>query len=140
MANRVVLGAFDSTFVLRASLPGQNVLSTALTAKQLAFSSEWAEAANCFLTGSITFSSAAYIDVMYGETFGAGSFPSCIFVPRLSSTQMSWLSWEVSFTDNNGNGYTTPGVVRILPDRARIMKDDSGDVVGGYYMLIRGNN
>ena len=51
MVNRVVLGAFDSTFVLRASRPGFNVLTTTLTPEQTAFDSRWADAANVYASG-----------------------------------------------------------------------------------------
>lgn len=51
MVNRVVLGAFDSTFVLRASRPGFNVLTTTLTPEQIAFDSRWARAANIYASG-----------------------------------------------------------------------------------------
>lgn len=45
MSNRVILGAFDSTFVLRVSRPGADVLNTALPVEQLAFDSRWASLA-----------------------------------------------------------------------------------------------
>lgn len=143
MANRVVLGAFDNTFALRVSKPGYNVLSTTLTAKQLAFSSQWAETANTILKGSITFTSAAYVDVMYGETFTAGNLPSCIFIPRVSSSELSWRRWSV-VTQSAKWTAITAGFVRIMTDRVRIMKGDSGPgiggIVGGTYLITRGGN
>jgi hypothetical protein len=45
MSNRLILGAFDSTFVLRVSRPGANVLDPALPVEKLAFDSRWASLA-----------------------------------------------------------------------------------------------
>lgn len=71
MANRVVLGAFDGTYVLRVSRPGYNVLSTSLTSEQLAFDSRWQEAGNVYMTGSVVMttppSDVGSITVNFGE-------------------------------------------------------------------------
>jgi hypothetical protein len=52
MSNRVVLGAFDGTYVLRVSRPGFDVLDPNLAKELLAFDSRWDEAGNVYMTGS----------------------------------------------------------------------------------------
>jgi hypothetical protein len=54
MANRVVLGAFEGTFGLKISRPGFNVLSTGLTAEQVAFDSRWDDIGKIYNQGVST--------------------------------------------------------------------------------------
>ena len=70
MANRVVLGAFDGTHVLRVSRPGFNVLSTGLTPKQLAFDSRWQESGNVFMSGNFSApATGSWLTIPFGTTF-----------------------------------------------------------------------
>lgn len=108
MANRVVLGAFDGTYVLRASRPGFNVLSTTLTTEQLAFDSRWSEAGNIFLRGSVVRANAgAATQIMFGETFAR---PPAVFVYRSTATANVWEPWAASFVRPN---WTSPVYLRV---------------------------
>lgn len=68
MANRVVLGAFDGTYVLRVSRPGFNVLSTGLTRSQLSFDSRWPETGNELLSGSFSINTSNTVTINFGTT------------------------------------------------------------------------
>lgn len=77
MANRVVLGAFDGTYVLRVSRPGFNVLSTGLTTNQLAFDSRWSDTGLEFMSGNFTADNSGSVTINYGTTFATP--PTVIF-------------------------------------------------------------
>ncbi|EKF17058.1 hypothetical protein [Nitratireductor pacificus] len=51
MTDRLVLGAFDGTFVLRGSRPGFDVLDPSLLPEHLSFDSRWIEAGNIISRG-----------------------------------------------------------------------------------------
>lgn len=55
MVDRVLLGAFDGTYVLRVSRPGYDVKNPALTPNQLSFDSRWQEAGQELMRGSVVF-------------------------------------------------------------------------------------
>lgn len=76
MANRVVLGSFGGTYVLRVSRPGFNVLDDGLSPNAVAFDSRWSDAGNLYMSGSVSISgqytpsrTSGYSEVMYGRTF-----------------------------------------------------------------------
>lgn len=69
MVNRVVLGAFDGTYVLRASRPGFDVLNTGLTRNQLAFDSRWSETGLEFMSGTFAVDHGDSVTINYGTTF-----------------------------------------------------------------------
>ncbi|TKT78434.1 hypothetical protein [Aquamicrobium sp. LC103] len=71
MANRVILGAFDGTYVLRVSRPGFNVLSTGLPNESLVFDSRWVESSNIFMQGAVSPVNPPpwNIDIPFGTTF-----------------------------------------------------------------------
>lgn len=54
MANRVVIGAFDGTYVLRVSKPGYNALDPDLPSAGLVFDSRWATFAAVHQQGTIS--------------------------------------------------------------------------------------
>ncbi|QIG69090.1 hypothetical protein EVB78_057 [Rhizobium phage RHph_N1_15] len=53
MTNRVVLGAFDGTFVLRISKPGFDVLNTSLSDANLSFDSRWGSVGKLWMKGAL---------------------------------------------------------------------------------------
>lgn len=53
MANRVVLGSFADTYVLRVSKPGFNVLDDTLSTDKVVFDSRWAETGNVMQSGTV---------------------------------------------------------------------------------------
>ena len=55
MVDRVLLGSFDGTYVLRVSRPGYDVKNTGLSEKNLAFDSRWAEVGQELMRGSVDF-------------------------------------------------------------------------------------
>jgi hypothetical protein len=69
MANRLVLGAFDGTFVLRASVPGSDVLSTSLAPSKIAFDSRWADMMRIIQHGNVTLASGASTTITHGLGF-----------------------------------------------------------------------
>lgn len=68
MVQRVLLGAFQGTYVLRVSRAGFDVTNPALTDNQLVFSSQWTDSANLLLSGTILPSSTNNT-VFYGITY-----------------------------------------------------------------------
>ena len=52
MTNRLIMGSFDGTFVLRISMPGYDVLNTSLTPNQVVFDSRWIDTSKIFFKGS----------------------------------------------------------------------------------------
>lgn len=62
MANRVVLGAFDGTYVLRVSTPTKNVLDTALSKQDIVFDSRWYNTLNLHQKGSCSIPSGVNND------------------------------------------------------------------------------
>jgi hypothetical protein len=92
MTTRVILGAFDGTFVLRASKPGFNVLDPALTKEQLAFDSRYFTAARVLSQGTLQgqlewadmvgWSWYAPSPVYLGGSWDPNELPYVIVVPR----------------------------------------------------------
>lgn len=121
MVNRIVLGAFDNTFVLRASRPTFDVLSTGLTTNQLAFDSRWGEASNCFLIGSFTFGTASYVDVMFGETFALNSLPFVATHARIGSNQLGPAQYYETWSES-GINVTAAARIQVFRDRVRFPK------------------
>lgn len=62
MVNRVLLGASGGSFKLLVSRPTFDV-TTALTAKQLAFSSDWSETGNILQTGQVNLTSTGFVNL-----------------------------------------------------------------------------
>ncbi|AGC36063.1 hypothetical protein B7L88_gp019 [Rhizobium phage RHEph10] len=87
MTNRVVLGAFDGTFVLRISKPGFNVLDTALSDANLSFDSRWSSVGKVWMKGVLPqlaftqFSSGGSPSVK--ASFGLGYTPAANAPPVL---------------------------------------------------------
>ncbi|WP_274426740.1 hypothetical protein [Chelativorans sp. YIM 93263] len=118
MANRVVLGAFDGTYVLRCSRPGYNVLSTGLPVERLSFDSRWDEVGNIMLTGSITRASGASpTRVNFGETL---SQAPVVFVFRSTDTPNRWQPVQAGFVRP---GVTSP--VYLRPDHFLLYHEDT---------------
>lgn len=67
MTNRVILGAFNGTYVLRVSKPGYDVLTPSLTKEQLVFDSRWASTSSVFMSGTIAHDGAT---TLYTVAFG----------------------------------------------------------------------
>jgi hypothetical protein len=53
MSNRLVLGSFDNTYLLRVSRPGANVLNPSLPVESLAFDSRWTNMFTVVQSGNI---------------------------------------------------------------------------------------
>lgn len=119
MANRVVVGAFAGTYVLRVSRPGFDVLNGGLTPEQLVFDSRWSEAGNVFLRGSVVRANAGdATQIMFGETF---SQPPAIFVYRSTDVPNVWEPWAASFVQPNE---TSP--VYLRTDSFYLRHEDGG--------------
>lgn len=58
MTNRLILGAFAGTFVLRVSRPGFNVMDDSLPPECISFDSRWQETMNVLMSGQVTFGNA----------------------------------------------------------------------------------
>lgn len=87
MANRMVMGAFDGTQVLRISRPGYNVLSTGLAPKYLAFDSRWDITGRILLRGSIVMAAAnTNYTVNYGLGYDYPKMPLVVARIRISSS------------------------------------------------------
>lgn len=69
MANRIILGAFDGTYVLRVSRPGFDVLNPSLPPEQLAFDSRWQETGNVYMEGTFSIGNSGAYTVEFGTTF-----------------------------------------------------------------------
>lgn len=117
MANRIVLGAFDGTFVLRVSRPGFNVLTTTLTKDQLAFDSRWAEAGASFLMGYVALSTTADTTVLFGRTFTAATLPAVSLSPFFGSSTYRQYGYTYTETVGSTNYVNQPGHVRVQTDR-----------------------
>lgn len=142
MANRVVLGAFNGTYVLRVSRPGYNVLDPALPPERLVFDSRWAEANNCFAVGSVTFGGQDR-DVYFGETFAWNAIPLVVFIPRMSGGVYSNFAYSTADGPENHRGHAA---VHVFQDRARFrasVMPKYGDsygypiATGGMYLFFR---
>jgi hypothetical protein len=79
MANRVVLGAFDNTFVLRVSRPGNNVLDTALAPEKLSFDSRWNSLLKVVQQGTIR-GTMAYVDMVGWQWYANIYIPPSLYV------------------------------------------------------------
>lgn len=55
MSNRLILGSFANTFVLRVSRPGYNVLDDSLPPECISFDSRWQETMNVIQSGRVNF-------------------------------------------------------------------------------------
>ncbi|QIG75629.1 hypothetical protein EVC20_058 [Rhizobium phage RHph_Y2_17_1] len=96
MTNRVVLGAFAGTYVLRISKPGFDVLNTSLADGNLSFDSRWSSVGKLWTKGQVpqsawTQSSAggtpvAECSFSLGYTPGANAPPLVIATILLSSS------------------------------------------------------
>lgn len=75
MTNRVILGAFAGTHVLRISRPGFNVQDDTLIPEQIAFDSRWASTANIIAQGIVrathTSGNVAYYLQIFGSKYMA---------------------------------------------------------------------
>ena len=83
MANRVVLGAFDNTYVLRISKPGFNVLDPNLSAGQLVFDSRWSEYTSVHSEGIASFA-PGQSTVAVAHDLGFRPFAMCWYMSSLN--------------------------------------------------------
>lgn len=90
MANRVVVGAFAGTYVLRGSRPGFDVLNTGLTNNQLAFDSRWDEIGNVLQTGTFTVSGSGTLPL---RPLPAGMTSPPIILAQISGSNNNVNEW-----------------------------------------------
>ncbi|MBC2806648.1 hypothetical protein C3Y94_026200 [Rhizobium ruizarguesonis] len=103
MSNRLILGAFDNTFVLRISRPGANVLDPALPVEQLAFDSRWASLAVIHQQGLLR-GQMARVD-MVGPVWSArftvsASYPNLPLVIVSARPEWTDLDWSPTYVGN----------------------------------------
>jgi hypothetical protein len=92
MTNRIILGAFEGTYVLRASKPGYNVLDPALTKEQLAFDSRYFTAMRVLSQGTVQgllewadmvgWSWFGASPIYLGGSWDANELPTMVVAPR----------------------------------------------------------
>lgn len=140
MTNRVVIGALPGGGTgIRVSRPGNNVLSTTLTGKQLAFDSRWTSAARVLLAGSVTLTGVAYpgayTTINFGTTFA--TTPPC-FVFRQVSANV-WVQEGLGGGLATRAGWPDLGEydepIRVYTNRLEIRRPYSGSAVFRYLIL-----
>ncbi|WP_113154789.1 hypothetical protein [Nitratireductor sp. OM-1] len=89
MTDRVLIGAHDSTHVFRASRPGFDVKSTALSPEQLAFDSRWPEIGNILMRGTFQISGNGSKEVFFATTYDS---PPMVIV-HMSGPNNDLSSW-----------------------------------------------
>lgn len=113
MANRVVMGAFDSTHVLRVSKPGHNVLAPGLSKEQLSFDSRWSESALVLIAGIVAVPVGAWtaVTVNFGVTLSY--IPIVIATMRLSGGRMIYANPAITHINESITcvGYTNRLVI-----------------------------
>ncbi|EKF43971.1 hypothetical protein NA8A_04145 [Nitratireductor indicus C115] len=96
MANRIVLGAFDGTFVLRASRPGYDVLDPALLPEHVSFDSRWQEAGNIVQRGTFKLSGSSTFNITYP---GAVTAPPLVMVTMSGENNNLDQWWNITVND-----------------------------------------
>ena len=123
MANRLILGAFNGSMVLRVSRPGYNVLDDSLPASAISFDSRWGIAANVMQTGivSLTLRKGSFSQLWavgsFGTVAGLGKPPSMIANLRNpNAEQYQNLGADVSAQNsyNPNNGVISPRPQRFI--------------------------
>lgn len=94
MANRVILGAFDGTHVLRVSKPGYNVLDPNLPASALSFDSRWAEIAGVFMEGTVLLNNSVRSATVYHNL----GYRPLVFALRRPGADVQEGAWFSAYT------------------------------------------
>lgn len=121
---------------LRVSRPGNDVLDTGLTTKQLAFDSRWPATARVHMTGDLTITSG-YTTVNFGVTFP--SIPPVFSWHKTATGVFQPLS--MGFNGNFNIGWITSDFdfrvewVRIFNDHAEFIRPGTGTSTVRYLIL-----
>ena len=135
MANRVVIGAFDGTYVLRTSQPGNDVLNAGLTPNQLSFDSRWSEIGNWLSSGRFVWNhDETSKTITYGQTFS--SPPSVLaWVSGTPNDLSQW--WMATRTNYNWHALG----LRIFNDQFTIHRHMNSypGTRTVFYIILRNN-
>lgn len=139
MTNRVVYGALPGGgYGIRVSRPGNDVLNTALTGKQLAFDSRWTSSARVFLNGSVVIGVGGigtFYTVSFGTTFA--SIPPVIILFR----QTSSAAWRVADGAAFNESWLPSGGVyeltRVFTNRLELSYPTTGGNREYAYLVMR---
>jgi hypothetical protein len=113
MSNRIVLGAFDGTFVLRVSRPGYNVLDTSLAQDGIAFDSRWIANTKPWISGVATSfgtGSAASFTVALGYTVTTADPPILVHFWRRSGAS----GWDANCWETGGLNSADVGATDLV--------------------------
>ena len=121
MADHVLMGAFDGTFVIRTSLPGFDVKNTGLPPESVSFDSRWPEIGNVLVTGEFRLSGTSEKLIYFGTTFTA---------PPLVILHMSGVSNDTSrwYLIDGAFWYDFNVSCFVYKDLLRVQKGDSNNL------------
>lgn len=101
MTNRVIMGKFQNDFVLRASMPGYDVLNPNLPPEQLVFDSRWSKVSSIYMDTWV------YVPINQTQTLWFGKWfdplPSVLLMwyPDYNSHNFSSATfWHTSYNSN----------------------------------------
>ncbi|MBX4911374.1 hypothetical protein HJA82_29110 [Rhizobium bangladeshense] len=106
MANRVVLGAFAGTYVLRISKPGFDVLDTSLSAGNLSFDSRWSSVGKVWTKGQVP--ASAWSQFSSGGTPNARCSFSLGYTPGSNAPPLIIASILLNSTNGSLSGMYRP--------------------------------
>ncbi len=122
MADRVLLGAFEGTYVFRASRPGYDVKNASLSSEKLSFDSRWPEIGNILSRGTFQISgNGPAQNVYFGTTYSS---------PPLVLVHMSGPSNDLSkwFPIDQAIWYDFNVGVYVFRDRFQVAKSDTNNL------------
>ncbi|MGO7308774.1 hypothetical protein ACCS91_33505 [Rhizobium ruizarguesonis] len=143
MSNRLVLGSFANTFVLRVSRPGVDVLNTAVPVEQLAFDSRWTGLAAIVQSGLLrgTMARVDMVGPVWTSSFTVPSsysgLPFIVVSARPEWTDLDWTS--ASIGSAFGAGYNPSTRVVSIQAATPWWTQNTNTHAWGYfrYFLLR---
>lgn len=142
MVQRVLLGAFQGTYVLRVSREGFDVTNTTLNANQLVFDSRYTETMEILASGTVQsgpFNSTQKVTVNFpNQVTPPAVIAMCKLFNPPSSGNLSGFGWSPLGKPFRNNSYSSGyAETAIFNNRVEFNMQSNDNTSNGRYWLIR---